>query len=128
MLMGRTKFRLLIGLIAFAHLLAASELGALIGFVAIWAIIFAMAPVAIGAFFIPGLNGSDLPAWAPAGVAGGIGLAIMAVVAHQLMKAGAARLAGDHGEARRRVIVGLAIASVPTCFLLSVQALADAWP
>jgi hypothetical protein len=38
----------MVGLIAFAHLVAASELGGLFGFFAIWAILFAMAPIASG--------------------------------------------------------------------------------
>jgi hypothetical protein len=45
-----------------------------------------------------------------------------------LLKAGAARRAGEHDEARRRAVAGLAIASVLTCLILSVKALADTWP
>lgn len=122
---GRTKFRIMIGLIAFAHLVAASELGGLLGFVAIWALIFAVVPVGIVASFFPGL---DLPAWAPAAVLGAVGLGFAAGAARQLMRAGAARRTGDHDGARRRAAAGLLIVSVPTCFLLSVKALADAWP
>jgi hypothetical protein len=126
--MGRTKFRIMLGLIAFAHLLAASEIGALCGSFAIWAIIFALAPVAIGAALIPGLGELDLPPRTPEAVLGAIGLAIILVAARQLMKGAAAHRRGEHDEARRRVVSGLAIASVPTCLVLSVQALAEAWP
>lgn len=125
---GRTRFRILIGLIAFAHLLSASEVGALIGFVASWAVIIALVPVGIGASLIPGLDDLSLPSWTPAAVLGAAGLAIMTGAARQLLKAGAARRAGDHDEARRRAVFGLSVASVPTCFFLSVKALADAWP
>lgn len=126
--MGRTKFRIMIGLIAFAHLAAASELGGLVGFFAIWAILFAMAPVGMVAAFFPGVDGLDLPAWTPAAVLGAVGLAFAAGAIRQMLKASAARRTGDHDEARRRAGAGLLIASVPTCFFLSVKALADAWP
>lgn len=126
--MGRTRFRILIGLIAFSYLAAASEFGALLGFAAIWAMIIAMAPVAIGASVIPGAQGLDLPAWTPQAVAGAIGLAIMAATLRQFLKANAARLAGRHDEARRCAFSGLLIASVPAWLVLSVMALAEAWP
>ena len=126
--MGRTRFRILIGLIAFAHLVAVSELGALVGFAAIWAIIFALAPLGIAAALIPGLDEHGLPSWTPAAVLCAAGLAFAAAALRQLLKAAAARQKDDHDEARRRAIRGLSIASVPTCLILSVQALADAWP
>ncbi len=126
--MGRTKFRIMIALIAFVHLLAASEIGALFGFFAIWAILFALAPVAIGAALIPGLGEFDLPPRAPEAVLSAIGLAIILVAARQLMKAVAAHRQGELDEARRRVVSGLSTASVPTCLFLSVRALAEAWP
>lgn len=126
--MGRTRFRILIGLIAFAHLVAASELGALAGFAAIWAIIIAMAPLGIAVALIPGLEERGLPAWTPAAVLCAAGLAIMAAALRQIIKAVAARRNGEHDEARRRTVLGLSIASVPTCLILSVQALAEAWP
>lgn len=127
-MVGRTRFRILIGLIAVAHLVAASELGALAGFAAIWAIIFALAPLGIAAALIPGLEEQGLPTWTPAAVLCVAGLAIAAAALRQFLKAVAARRKGDHDEARRRAIRGLSIASVPTCLILSVQALADAWP
>lgn len=126
--MGRTKFRIMIGLIAFAHLLAASEIGALFGFFAIWALLFALAPLAIGAALIPGLGQLDLPPRTPEAVLGAVGLAIILAAARQLMKAGAAHRKGEQDESRRRVVSGLSIASVPTCFVLSVRALAESWP
>lgn len=126
--MGRTRFRILIGLIAVAHLLAASELGGLVGFFAIWALLFALAPLGIAASFLPGVDALNFPAWTPAAVLSAVGLAIIAGAARQLMKAAAARRVGAHDEARRRAVFGLSIASVPTCLILSVKALADAWP
>jgi hypothetical protein len=119
----------MIGLLAFAHLVAASELGGLIGFVAIWAMIFAIVPIEAAAGLIPGLQKNvSLPSWTPEAVLSAAGLAIIAAAARKLVKAGAARRAGDHNEARRRAFSGLSIASVPTCLILSVKALADAWP
>ncbi len=126
--MGRTRFRILIGLIAFAHLVAASELGALFGFVAIWAMVFAVALVAMVASIVPGAGEFIPPPWMPEAVISAIGFAVIAAAGRQLMSANAARIAGDHGNARRRAISGLSIASVPTCLCLSVLALADAWP
>lgn len=126
--MGRKRFRILIGLIAFAHLVAASEFGALIGFAAIWAIIIAFMPIGIGLALIPGIDERGLPAWTPTAVACAVGLAIAAVALRQIIKAAAARRKGEHDEARRRAVLGMSIASVPTCLILSVKALADAWP
>ncbi|MDZ7629648.1 MAG: hypothetical protein U5J99_14700 [Parvularculaceae bacterium] len=126
--MGRTRFRILIGLIVFAHLVAASELGGLLGLVAIWAIIFAFVALARGMAIFPGFSENDLSASTAEAVLIATGLTIVAAAALQLIKASAAHRAGEHDEARRRTFSGLSIASVPTCLILSVQALADAWP
>lgn len=126
--MGQTKFRLVIGLLAFAHLVAASELGGLIGFVAIWAMIIALMPLGIAATFLLALQNVQLPAWTPAVVLIAVGLAIITAAARQLMKAYAARRGSEHDEARRRAVFGLSIASVPTCLILSLKSLADTWP
>ena len=74
--MSSTKFRVMIGRIAFAHPVAAADLGALAGFVAIWAIIFAMVPLAaLASAIVPGVQRFDLPSWAVVALLCGGGLA-----------------------------------------------------
>ena len=126
--MGRRKFRILIALIALSHLVAASELGAMLGFLGIWAMIIAALPLGLLAFILPEAQQAQLGLWLPQASLIGIGLAFLFFAGRSLLRANAARLAGDEGVARSRAVCGLAIMSVPSCFILSVKALADAWP
>lgn len=126
--MGKRAFRILIGLIAVAHLLAISEAGALAGFFAIWALIFAVAPLMIAATFLFPNEKLSPPDWTPELLLGVLFLVFAAVVVRLLLRARMARLAGEHALARRAAAAAFLVASVPSCLMLSVLSLAREWP
>lgn len=126
--MGRKTFRLLTAGLAMGLFVCASPAGAMIGFLAIWAVIIGAAPLMIAAAFIPGAQDLKLPTWTPAAVLAVLGLAVIAAGARALIAADQARRAGAHDAARASALKGLAVASLPLAFLLSVRSLEAAWP
>lgn len=107
---------------------AASKLGLVQGFIAISARIIAIAPLAIIASFIPGADQWKPLKSGPEPLLLGVALLFFAFAALKFARAVAARRAEDHDRARAHAFAGLAIASVPTSFILSVRWMVDAWP
>ncbi len=114
--MGVWRFRMLVGGLALANLVAASPAGAMLGFVMLMGSLAALLPYL------------GMPQEWVLAMAGLVGLPFMVGGAYCLYRGRMASNAGDHASARGIAAKGMLLASVPSVFVLSIFSFKEALP